>query len=359
MKLFGMTEDLLSEFYDIVGEYATSSITLRRNRVAIQSFYQLAAALMIFFIIYFSVRFLSLTIASLGVFLFAMFRLAPRVSTLNKLVYDIESDLPHLVRTHEFANHLEDSQEPDSGSQEVVDEIQTLDFDGVSFSYDSEQVLEDISFRVNQGEFVAFVGQSGAGKSTIVSLLARMYNPESGTIEANGIPISEFDIREWRSEIAMVRQNPHIFNETLRDNLSLSENVPESEMKRVAEIARVTEFLDELPDGYDTVVGDDGVKLSGGQRQRVALARALLTDAELLVLDEATSDLDSDLEQRIHRAIENLDEDRTILAIAHRLSTVRNADTIYTIENGRISEQGTHEDLLAEEGTYAELYSIQ
>ena len=236
-----------------------------------------------------------------------------------------------------------------------------MEFDEVWFSYDGEEdVLRGIDFEVEKGEFVAFVGQSGAGKSTIVSLLARLYDYEQGEVRANGIPIEQIDVDEWRSQITIVRQSPYIFNDTLEYNLTIGNREAEqSEIERVCEIARVDEFLDDLPAGYDTMLGDDGVRLSGGQKQRVALARALLEEAELLILDEATSDLDSNLEKDVQDAIEAMEREYSIITIAHRLSTVENADRIYTVDNGQISECGTHSELITNDGPYAELYTIQ
>ncbi len=361
IKLFGMTDHLLSEFREVIDRYTNSSIALYRNQIAISSFYELTVAVVLFGLIYMAIAHLALSISALGVFLFAMFRLGPQISGLNSLVYAIEGNLPHLVRTHQFVDRLAANQEPDDGTKSAPDRIGEVEFDDVSFAYDGadEQVLSDISLRIGRGEFVGLVGQSGAGKSTVVSLLARIYDPTRGEIRANGTPIEEFDLRAWRDSVSMVRQNPHIFNDTLRYNLTTGRTVSDHEIQRVVEIAQITQFLDDLPDGYATVLGDDGVKLSGGQRQRVALARALLSDAELLILDEATSDLDSDLERRIHTTIEQLGDDRTVIAIAHRLSTVRGADRIYTVEDGRITESGSHQDLLSNDGTYAHLHSIQ
>ena len=361
IKLFGMTEHLLSEFRTTIDQYTNSSIALYRNQIAIRSIYELGVAIVLFGLIYVAISHLALSISALGVFLFAMFRLGPRISGLNSMVYAIEGNLPHLVRTHRFIGRLEEHQEPDSGTRSVPDPIDEVEFDDVSFTYDGEDdpVLSDITLRIDRGEFVGIVGQSGTGKSTVVSLLARIYDPTSGEIRANGTSIAEFDLREWRSNVAMVRQDPHIFNDTLRYNLTTGRDVSKGELRRVSEVAQISHFLDELAAGYDTPLGDDGVKLSGGQRQRVALARALLSDAELLILDEATSDLDSDLERRIHETIERLGDDRTVIAIAHRLSTVRTADRIYTVEKGRITESGSHHELLRNDGKYAYLHSIQ
>ena len=207
---------------------------------------------------------------------------------------------------------------------------------------------------------MAFVGQSGAGKSTIVSLLVRLYDPNKGDIRGDGTSIEEYDIDQWRERIAVVRQQPYIFNDTLEANVTIgNRDATRREVEEVCEIAKVDEFLEELPNGYDSQLGDDGVRLSGGQRQRVALARALLKDAAFLVLDEATSDLDSNLERQVQRSIEAMDRDYGMIAIAHRLSTVKNADRIHTIDAGEIIESGTHRELLETEGEYAELYAIQ
>jgi subfamily B ATP-binding cassette protein MsbA len=193
-----------------------------------------------------------------------------------------------------------------------------------------------------------------------VSLLARLYEVDEGEIRANGVPIHEMDIDEWRDRLSIVRQSPFIFNDTLRYNLTIgNRDVTEAELDRVCEIARVDEFFDDLPNGYDTMLGDDGVRLSGGQKQRVSLARALLEDADLLVLDEATSDLDSNLEQEVQAAIEAMDRDYAMITIAHRLSTVQNADRIYTMDDGEVTETGTHAELLDNGGQYEELYLIQ
>jgi subfamily B ATP-binding cassette protein MsbA len=318
-------------------------------------------AISVFALIYLALEFADLPLGALGVFLFAMFRLGPRLSNVNKLFYQAENDLAHLARTLEFINGLNQNEEDNDPTQEVPEEISRVEFDEVWFSYnDDEEVLRGISFDIQKGEFIGFVGQSGAGKSTIVSLLSRFYEIDSGKIRANDIPINNMDIDEWRSKITVVRQDPFIFNDTLRYNLTIgNRKASETELDRVCEIAKVDEFLDEMPNGYDTMLGDEGVRLSGGQKQRVALARALIEDADLLILDEATSDLDSNLEMQVQQAIEQMDRDYAIITIAHRLSTVKNADRIYTIEEGSVIERGKHRDLINRDGKYAELYSTQ
>ncbi|WP_332897138.1 ABC transporter ATP-binding protein [Haladaptatus sp. CMSO5] len=361
VKLFGMASELLADFERAVRQFEDSIITLRRNQAAVQSFNELVTAVTVFGLIYVAVGVASMSIASLGVFLFAMFRLAPRVSTLNNLIYQVEGNLPHIVRTQAFISELDTMAEPGENIEELPSEIERLEFSEVSFAYSGDDyVLRDLSFNVNRNEFVAFVGSSGAGKSTIVSLLARMYEPDSGEIKANGTSIEQFGIEAWRSRIAVIRQDPFVFNDTLRYNVTIgNRDASQAEIEQACEIAQVTEFLENLPCGYDTILGDNGVRLSGGQRQRISIARALLKDADVLVLDEATSDLDSTIESRVHSAIEAIDNDRAMLVIAHRLSTVMNADRIYTMDHGEIIEVGSHEELVADDGKYSELYATQ
>jgi len=361
IRIFGIADELFDDFVDAVNKYTGARISLRRNEAAIQKFYNLLVSISVFVLIYFALTFANLSFSALAVFLFAIFRLGPRVSNLNQTFYRIENDLPHLVRTQEFIQTLERHEEPNAETGNVPPEVEHVEFDDVRFSYDGEEnVLQGIDFEVERGEYVAFVGESGAGKSTIVSLLARLYQQYDGEIRANGVPVDDMDIDEWRNQITVVRQNPFIFDDTLRYNLTIgNRDATDRQIEHVCEIARVDEFFDELPKGYDTMLGDDGVRLSGGQKQRVALARALLENAGLLILDEATSDLDSNLEKEVQQAIEQMDQEYAIIAIAHRLSTVENADRIYTVEDGRISECGSHNDLLSKDGTYADLYAIQ
>lgn len=362
VKLFEMVDELRSGFADSIGRFERHRIKLQRNGEAITNFYQLMTAVSVFGLIYLGLTFSAMELSELSVFLFAMFRLGPKISNFNKYLYRVEGELPHLVRTQAFIRELENNREQSVSSRSTLTSIERIKFDDVCFSYAStdEAVLSKVSFSFDVGEYIAFVGPSGAGKSTVASLLARMYVPNSGEITANGIPINTFSIDNWRSKISYVRQDPYIFDDTLRRNITIgNRSATQTEIERVCEIAQVTEFFEKLPAGYDTVLGDRGVVLSGGQRQRVAIARALLKDFDLLILDEATSDLDTETERKVHTGIETMEQDYAMFVIAHRLSTVTNADQIYAMEDGRIIESGVHNELVNQSGIYSRLYTAQ
>ncbi|WP_254840501.1 ABC transporter ATP-binding protein [Natronomonas marina] len=361
-KLFGLKGELFNDFQTSVNQYATSLIRQRRNEEIIQNFYNLLTAVSVFLLIFVAITFANLSLGALGVFLFAMFRLGPKASSLNSKFYRIENHLPHLVRTQTFINDLKRNSEPTAASEPVPEEVRTVEFDDIRFSYrgQDEEALKGVSFEFDKGDFIGFVGESGAGKSTIVSMLVRMYEPDSGAIRINGRPIHKMDIQEWRSKVSVVRQDPFIFNDTLRYNLTIgNRDVSDAELNRVACIAKINEFLDQLPNGYDSQIGDNGVRLSGGQRQRVALARALIKDADILILDEATSDLDSNLEKQVHKAIIEMQEDYAIVAVSHVFSSIQNSDNIFTIIDGKVKESGKHGELIEEGGKYSTLHGLQ
>ena len=361
VKTLGYDTELRRDFSSAMSQYVDSSIKGSRNEAFIGNTYNLAVALLIFGLIYAAFTLTTMSFGVLGAFLFVMFKLGPVVASANQRYYQLEGMLPHLVRTEEFITNLRQNPEIKDGDRSVPRETSPVAFDDVSFSYNgSEEVLTDVSLRVKKGEFVAFVGESGAGKSTIASLLARLYAPDSGQISAGGVPIEEYDIDEWRSQVAYVRQDPFIFSTTLKKNLLVANpDATRQEIEHVCEVAQVTEFLNYLPNGYETELGDNGVRLSGGQKQRVALARALLEDANILLLDEATSDLDTNIESRVQAGIESMNREYMIISIAHRLSTVSDADRIYTVEDGEIIEEGAHESLLQKDTKYADLYHAQ
>ena len=238
-------------------------------------------------------------------------------------------------------------------------------FENVSFSYqsdgeDSREILRNINLEVKHGEILAIVGSSGAGKSTLVHLLPRFFDVTSGRIQVDGRDIRDVTISSLRSQVGIVTQETVLFNDTVRNNIAYGQpHVPMKEVEAAARAALAHDFILGLPTGYDTVIGERGVRLSGGERQRLAIARALLKNAPVLILDEATSALDSESEALVQSALHNLMSGRTVFVIAHRLSTVRRADRIVVIENGSIAETGAHEDLMKEFGTYRRLYELQ
>lgn len=239
-----------------------------------------------------------------------------------------------------------------------------IEFSNVSFNYPSREdvtVLSDVSFSAKSGQLIAVVGPSGAGKSTIASLLFRFYDSKSGSIKIDNKLVTDYAITELRNEMAIVPQDVILFGGTIQENIAYGKpNAALEEIKRAAEQANAKEFIEKFPEQYDTIVGERGVQLSGGQRQRIAIARAVLKDPSILILDEATSSLDSESEKLVQNALEKLMKDRTSIVIAHRLSTIRKADKILVLENGQIKESGTHEELIAyEKGTYKHLSNLQ
>ena len=237
-----------------------------------------------------------------------------------------------------------------------------LSFEGVTFRYraDGEPALEDLSFAVEEGETLALVGPSGAGKTTVASLILRFYNAEAGRITVEGTDVSLMDPDEVRRHVALVPQDSFLFHATVRDNISLADpSADPNTIERAARLANATTFIDTLPAGYDTVVGERGLRLSGGERQRIAIARALLKDAPILILDEATSSVDVASEACIQESLRELRRGRTTLVIAHRMSTVRDADRILVLDRGRIVEEGSHDSLLDRSGRYARLVEAQ
>ena len=262
-----------------------------------------------------------------------------------------------LAAAIEIFDQLDSSDEEDSGDIESVISG-NIEFKDVNFSYNpKEVVLNNLNFSIAQNETVAIVGKSGSGKSTIANLLSRFYSNFTGDITIDGISIKDFNLSFLRESISIVNQSPTLFNDTIERNIAYGElDIDETKLKQAAEISGCLEFIEKLPEGYKSEIGDDGVLLSGGQRQRIAIARAFYKDSPIIILDEATSALDNESELVVQEAVEKLINNRTTIVIAHRLSTIENANKILVLDEGTLTEQGTHEDLLKHDGIYKSLY---
>lgn len=293
-------------------------------------------------------------------FITAMFMLLTPLKRLTKVNGKIQAGI---AAAQSVFNLLDQSPEPDTGMKVIGRALGDIQYQNVGFSYNQTKgsVLENISFHARPGQTIAFVGHSGSGKTTLVSLLARFYPASTGQILIDGIDINDLKLSELRNQISLVNQQVVLFNDTIANNIAYGQkqHVSNEQIIAAAKAAHAWDFIERLPDGLATHVGQNGVLLSGGQRQRLAIARALLRDAPILILDEATASLDSEAERHIQAALEALMKQRTTLVIAHRLSTIEKADQIIVMHNGHIIETGTHAELLAKGEHYAELYRLQ
>jgi len=298
--------------------------------------------------------------AQLITFMIIVMRLLPPIKQLSQMPTTAQQSLAAAERLFGVLDQKTE-EELDRGTRAAVDFKDGIEFDRVSFAYDAEPVLQDISFNARRGDVVALVGPSGAGKSTLVDLIPRFYEPTAGRILLDGTDTREIRLDSLRALTGVVSQDTVLFNDTVYRNIAYGAAGTRSReaVMAAARAANAHEFIMELPQGYDTVLGERGTRLSGGQRQRLAIARALLTDPPILILDEATSALDAESERLVQEAIERLLENRTVFVIAHRLSTVAHADVILVLDRGRVVERGTHEELLGRRGVYHRLHSLQ
>ena len=292
------------------------------------------------------------------IFLFAMLQPARKLTSVASIM---QQGIASAERVFSILDVKLDNKEVDSLIQ-IQDFQKTIEFKGVSFTYESgnNPAIQNLNFNITKGEYIALIGESGAGKSTTIDLLMRFYDPAKGTILLDGVDLKTISKKSLRTHIGIVPQDIILFNDTIKNNISYGfDNANIDDIKDAAKAANALDFINELPDGFDTIIGERGAKLSGGQKQRLSIARAIFKNPQILILDEATSSLDSESEQKVKNAIDNLVKDRTVIVIAHRLSTIINSDKILVFEKGQIIDSGKHDSLIQESEVYQKLYNLQ
>ena len=302
----------------------------------------------------------AMSVAVLLTYLFALFRLMPYLQNVNGLRGQWAAQRGSLEDVVDFIDPANKPYIP-SGTRPLPSLKRDIVLDGVTFGYDPDRpVIRNVRLSIPRGQTVAFVGGSGAGKSTLADLVIRVHDPDAGRVLFDGIDLREYRLSDLRQRVSVVSQSTFLFNTTVRENICYGlDSISEEQLRGVAQKANALEFVEAMPEGFDTILGDRGVRLSGGQRQRIAIARALLRDPDILVLDEATSALDSEAEKLVHDSLEHLLNDRTVIVIAHRLSTVENADHVIVLEDGQVVESGSYDDLLQRQGRLWEYHRLQ
>ena len=361
--MFGGQKLESDKFYKINNNNRQQRMKLSNTQILSVSTIQVIASIALAFVLFMASTPNMLEQLSAGVFvnvlipMIALLKPLKQITTVNN---EFQKGMAACASIFEL---LDQQNENDSGSQTLDRAHGSLSFQDVTFTYPTkdEPALKNISFDVNAGQTIALVGRSGSGKSTLSSLLTRFYEPDNGQILLDSMSLSDIKLQSLRRQFALVSQQVTLFNDTIANNIAYGcdSSVTREQIVEAANIAHVSEFVEEQKNGFDTIIGENGVTLSGGQRQRIAIARAILADAPILILDEATSALDTESEKFIQQALDELQKSRTNIVIAHRLSTIENADLILVVEQGEIVERGTHSELLAKDGMYSQLHKMQ
>lgn len=342
--------------HQLAGQLYASSMNQMTSKVTFDS----VSLVVMLVIMYLAISVFRIPIANLIVFLFVFYRLSPRLSQLQATLQTVRSFLPALAAIDALALEAREMREREGG-RVVRGFEEAVSLRGVDFSHvPGYPTLSSVSLSVPKGKTIAVVGPSGSGKTTVVDLIMGLLVPDAGQVVVDSVPLSEIDLHEWRSGIGYVAQDSTLFHASVRENIVWS--VPDAtpaEIEEAARLANASRFIARLPEGYDTIVGDRGVTLSGGQRQRLALARAILGKPHLLILDEATSALDAEAEEKVRDAVDRLSGRTTVLIVTHRLASVRGADLIYVIEDGKVVETGSWDELTNSRGRFEQLRALQ
>ncbi|MAX54731.1 MAG: lipid A export permease/ATP-binding protein MsbA [Alcanivoracaceae bacterium] len=361
VKIFGGQEQEANRFHSVSRTFAKQNVKLNASKIASTVIVQLFVAVGIGAITYLYIHLMgdALTVGGFLSYIAAAGMIQKPLKQLTDVNVKVQRGVTGAASLFEL---LDTPEEVDQGLYVPATKVRgDIEFDGVTFGYEPKTpVIRNLSFRIRAGETVALVGRSGAGKSTISAMLPRFFDPDQGRILLDGVPLDEYTLGELRNQIAMVSQRVVLFNDTVRNNIAYGElrAADDAAIEAASRDAHAWRFIEQLEQGLDTRLGQDGVQLSGGQRQRIAIARALLKDAPVLILDEATSALDTESEHHIQQALERVMAGRTTLVIAHRLSTIEKADRILVLDQGQLMEQGSHEELLAKNGIYTQLYRM-